>query len=91
MKLAAVHADLPKVLLSGPAPDVAILPPALGGSSAQDLVDVEARIADKGKGIGRVEIVFHPARLPAPLPGEDLRHCVQRETEALAAVIKSAL
>jgi len=40
---------------------------------------------------GRVEIVFHPPRLPAPLPGEDPRHCVQRETEALAAVIKSAL
>lgn len=40
---------------------------------------------------GRVEVVFHPARRPAPLPGEDTRHCVQRETEALAAVIKSAL
>ena len=40
---------------------------------------------------GRVEIVFHPARRPTPLPGEDTRHCVQRETEALAAVIKSAL
>ncbi|MFL6334609.1 MAG: lysophospholipid acyltransferase family protein [Pyrinomonadaceae bacterium] len=40
---------------------------------------------------GRIEIVFHPAHLPAPLPGEDPRHCVQRETEALAAVIKSAL
>ena len=40
---------------------------------------------------GRVELVFHPARLPARLPGEDTRHCVQRETEALAAVIKSAL
>lgn len=41
--------------------------------------------------LGRVEIVFHPARHPVPLPGEDTRHCVQRETEALAAVIKSAL
>jgi 1-acyl-sn-glycerol-3-phosphate acyltransferase len=41
--------------------------------------------------IGRVEIVFHPARRPAPLPGEDTRQCVQRETEELAAVIKSAL
>jgi 1-acyl-sn-glycerol-3-phosphate acyltransferase len=40
---------------------------------------------------GRVEIVFHPARLPAPLPGEDARQCVQRETAALASVIKSAL
>lgn len=40
---------------------------------------------------GRVEVVFHPARRPVPLPGEDTRHCVQRETETLAAVIKSAL
>lgn len=40
---------------------------------------------------GRVELVFHPPRHPAPLPGEDTRHCIQRETEALAAVIKSAL
>jgi 1-acyl-sn-glycerol-3-phosphate acyltransferase len=41
--------------------------------------------------VGRVEIVFHPAHLPAPLPGEDARQCVQRETAALASVIKSAL
>jgi 1-acyl-sn-glycerol-3-phosphate acyltransferase len=41
--------------------------------------------------LGRVEVVFHPARRPAPLPGEDTRRCVQRETEALAAVIRSAL
>jgi 1-acyl-sn-glycerol-3-phosphate acyltransferase len=41
--------------------------------------------------MGRVEIVFHPARRPAPLPGEDTRQCAQRETEELAAVIRSAL
>jgi len=41
--------------------------------------------------LARVEIIFHPARHPAPLPGEDTRQCAQRETEALAAVIKSAL
>jgi 1-acyl-sn-glycerol-3-phosphate acyltransferase len=40
---------------------------------------------------GRVEIVFHPAHNPAPLPGEDARRCVNRETDALTAVIKSAL
>ena len=40
---------------------------------------------------GRVEVVFHPARNPAPLPGEDARHCVDRETDALTTVIKSAL
>ena len=41
--------------------------------------------------LGRVEVIFHPARRPAPLPGEDARQCVQRETEELAAVIRSAL
>ena len=40
---------------------------------------------------GRVEVVYHPARHPAPLPGEDTRQCVNRETDALTAVIKSAL
>ena len=39
----------------------------------------------------RVEIIFHPLRRPAQLPGEDLRRCAQRETDALAEVIKSAL
>jgi 1-acyl-sn-glycerol-3-phosphate acyltransferase len=38
-----------------------------------------------------VEIVFHPLRHLEPFPGEDARRCAQRETEALAAVIKSAL
>ncbi|HEV2863351.1 MAG TPA: lysophospholipid acyltransferase family protein [Pyrinomonadaceae bacterium] len=41
--------------------------------------------------LGRVEIVFHPARRLAPLPGEDARRCAQRETEDLAAVIRSEL
>ncbi|HWW76478.1 MAG TPA: lysophospholipid acyltransferase family protein [Pyrinomonadaceae bacterium] len=39
----------------------------------------------------RVEVVFHPTQRPAQLPGEDARQCVQRETAALANVIKSAL
>jgi 1-acyl-sn-glycerol-3-phosphate acyltransferase len=39
----------------------------------------------------RVEIVYHPVRHLAPQPGEDARQCAQRETEALAAVIQSAL
>jgi WD40 repeat protein len=55
MKVAAVHADLQKVLSSGPAPDVAIMPPALAGTSARDLIEVEARITDNGKGVGRIE------------------------------------
>jgi 1-acyl-sn-glycerol-3-phosphate acyltransferase len=40
---------------------------------------------------GRVEIIFHPVRRLEMLPGEDARRCAQRETEALAAVIKAAL
>jgi 1-acyl-sn-glycerol-3-phosphate acyltransferase len=40
---------------------------------------------------GHVEIIFHPPRRPVQLPGEDLRRCAQRETEALAEVIKAAL
>ena len=40
---------------------------------------------------GHVEIIFHPLRRPVPLPGEDLRRCAQRETEALAEIIKAAL
>ncbi len=40
---------------------------------------------------GRVQVVFHPVQRPARLPGEEQRQCVRRETEALAAVIKSAL
>ena len=39
----------------------------------------------------RVEIVYHPVRRLAPQPGEDARQCAQRETEALAVVIQSAL
>ncbi len=39
----------------------------------------------------RVEIIYHPVRHLAPHPGEDARQCAQRETEDLAAVIRSAL
>jgi WD40 repeat protein len=48
--------NLEKVLDSGPAPSVAIASPAAGGSqSAADLVEVVARIEDRGKGLGRIE------------------------------------
>jgi 1-acyl-sn-glycerol-3-phosphate acyltransferase len=40
---------------------------------------------------GRVEIVYHPLQHPAVHPGEDARAAAQRETETLAATIKSAL
>lgn len=41
--------------------------------------------------LARVEIVYHPARRFAPLPGEDTRACARRESEELYEVIKSAL
>jgi 1-acyl-sn-glycerol-3-phosphate acyltransferase len=41
--------------------------------------------------LGRVEVVFHPARRFSVPEGEDARHVIQRETEALAEIIKSAL
>ena len=40
---------------------------------------------------GRVEIVYHPARRLAPLPGEDTRTCARRESERLYEIINSAL
>jgi len=41
--------------------------------------------------LGRVEIVYHPVRRPANLPGEDTRECERRETDQLAEIIGSAL
>jgi WD40 repeat protein len=52
---AAKVINLEKVLDSGPAPSVAIASPAAVSQSAADLVDVTARIEDRGKGVGRVE------------------------------------
>ena len=52
---AAKVVNLEAVLDSGPAPEVAILSPAGGTKPAKDLVTVRARIADKGKGVGRIE------------------------------------
>ena len=65
--------------------DVPILPVTIRGGE---------RVWPRGQHLprfGRVEIIFHPARRLMPRPGEDARRCAQRETEALAAVIKSAL
>jgi len=65
--------------------DVPILPVTVRGGQ---------RVWPRGQHLphfGRVEIIFHPARRLAPRPGEDARRCAQRETDALAAVIKSAL
>lgn len=40
---------------------------------------------------GRVEIVYHPARRLAPLPGESTRSCALRESESLYDIINSEL
>jgi len=40
---------------------------------------------------GRVEVIFHPVRRLTVHEGEDARLVIQRETEALADIIKSAL
>ena len=41
--------------------------------------------------LGKVEIIYHPAFLPEPLPGEEIRACARRETDRLAGIIQSAL
>lgn len=41
--------------------------------------------------LGRVEIIYHPARRFAPRPGEAIRDCASRETKELCEIIESAL
>jgi 1-acyl-sn-glycerol-3-phosphate acyltransferase len=41
--------------------------------------------------VGRVEVIFHPVRRLSVVEGEDARHFIKRETEALADIIRSAL
>lgn len=41
--------------------------------------------------LGKIEIVYHPLFHPEVLPDEDSRACARRESEQLAAVIRSAL
>jgi WD40 repeat protein len=55
VKRAAEVINLEKVIESGPAPDVEITWPIRGTTSNADLVNVSARIQDRGKGIGRIE------------------------------------
>ena len=52
---ASKKVDLTKVLDSGPAPQAGIVSHPYGSKSDTDLVTVAARIADRGKGIGRIE------------------------------------
>jgi WD40 repeat protein len=55
VKRAAEVVNLQNVLDSGPAPIVAITAPGAGAHASKDLVTVEARITDKGQGVGRIE------------------------------------
>jgi hypothetical protein len=52
---AAKIINLEKVLDSGPAPTVTITSPVEGTQSKSDVVTVQARVSDRGKGIGRIE------------------------------------
>ena len=42
-------------------------------------------------GLGKIEITYHPLFHPQQQPEEDARACARRETEQLAAIIRSAL
>ena len=53
--LAAKAVNLDKVLDAGPAPAVTITSHQNGGQASSDAVTVTARVADRGKGIGRIE------------------------------------
>lgn len=55
VRAAAAKLDLAKVMASGFSPKVAIGSPTSGSSVATDEVEVEASIADRGGGIGKVE------------------------------------
>jgi WD40 repeat protein len=52
---AAKIVSLEKVLDAGPPPQVTITSHEYGSTSSTDLIKVTARIADRGKGIGRIE------------------------------------
>ena len=52
---AAKIVNLEKVLESGPAPSVTIASDGQGSQSRSDVVTVQARVTDRGKGIGRIE------------------------------------
>ena len=82
---AAKAANLNKVLDAGPAPAVTITSQQNGGQASSDAVTVSARIADRGKGIGRIEwrvngVTSGVSAVPAG-PGPD--YTVSRELAAL--------
>lgn len=64
---------------------VPILPVTIRGAN---------RVWPRGRlipGLGEIEITYHPVFHPQQQPDEDARACARRETEQLAAIIRSAL
>ncbi len=55
VKTAAAQLDLGRVLDSGSAPDVTLVSPQGGAVSDREVITAEARIADTGGGVGRIE------------------------------------
>jgi WD40 repeat protein len=55
VKKAADVLNLQSVLESGPSPSITLLSPPSGNKSTEEVVTAEARIADAGGGVGRVE------------------------------------
>lgn len=52
------------------------------------------RVWPRGKlfpGLGKIEVIYHPLFEPQPQPDEDARACARRESQQLAAIIRSAL
>lgn len=80
VQAAATSADLQKVLDSGPAPAISILRPQ-AGTSAGEMIDVEARITDNGQGIGRMEWRVNglTQAVVAKVAGEGQSHAVSRQ------------
>lgn len=64
---------------------VPILPVTIRGAN---------RVWPRGRlipGLGKIEITYHPLFQPQQQPDEDARACARRESEQLAAIIRSAL
>jgi WD40 repeat protein/uncharacterized caspase-like protein len=75
---AAEVVNLDKVVASGPAPTVLVVSPA---RSAIDVVTVEARVTDRGKGVGRIEWRVNgvTAAVLAKAPGSGSTYTVARQ------------
>jgi WD domain, G-beta repeat/Caspase domain len=81
VKQAANIMDLAKVLDSGPAPLVTVLPPSGGPETSIPIIKVQAQIVDRGKGVGRVEWRVNgiTVAVGTTLHGDRLNHTVSQE------------